>query len=131
MDGGCVIPDEKRIPYVLVPVKGGRRAKEGDRVVAAIEQYPDGRRPMLGRIVEVLGRRGDAGVDVLAVVRRFGIRDTFPKAVLDRAAALPGTVSEAECSGRLDLRGLCAVTIDGAHSKDFDDAVSLERLENG
>ena len=131
MDGGCVVPDEKRIPYVLVPVKGGRRAREGDRVVAAIEQYPDGRRPMLGRIIEVLGRRGEPGVDVLAVVRRFGIRDTFPKTVLDRAAALPHAVSEAELAGRLDLRGLCTVTIDGAHSKDFDDAVSLERLENG
>lgn len=131
VDGGCVVPDERRIPYVLVPVRGGRRVSDGDRVVARIEQYPDGRRPMLGRVTEVLGRRGEAGVDVLAVVRRFGIRDTFPKAVRDAAAALPQAVLPEALAGRLDLRGLCIVTIDGAHSKDFDDAVSLERLESG
>ena len=131
VDGGCVVPDERRIPYVLVPVRGGRRVSDGDRVVARIEQYPDGRRPMLGRVTEVLGRRGEAGVDVLAVVRRFGIRDTFPKAVRDAAAALPQAVLPEALAGRLDLRGLCTVTIDGAHSKDFDDAVSLERLEGG
>lgn len=131
VDGGCVVPDERRIPYVLVPVRGGRRVSDGDRVVARIEQYPDGRRPMLGRVTEVLGRRGEAGVDVLAVVRRFGIRDTFPKAVRDAAAALPQAVLPEALVGRLDLRGLCTVTIDGAHSKDFDDAVSLERLEGG
>lgn len=131
VDGGCVVPDERRIPYVLVPVRGGRRVSDGDRVVARIEQYPDGRRPMLGRVTEVLGRRGEAGVDVLAVVRRFGIRDTFPKAVRDAAAALPQAVLPEALAGRLDLCGLCTVTIDGAHSKDFDDAVSLERLEGG
>ncbi len=131
VDGGCVVPDERRIPYVLVPVRGGRRVSDGDRVVARIEQYPDGRRPMFGRVTEVLGRRGEAGVDVLAVVRRFGIRDTFPKAVRDAAAALPQAVLPEALAGRLDLRGLCTVTIDGAHSKDFDDAVSLERLEGG
>ena len=131
VDGGCVIPDERRIPYVLVPARGGRRVADGDRVVARIEQYPDGRRPLLGRITEVLGRRGEAGVDVLAIVRRFGIRDVFPKGALDAAAALPQAVQPEQLAGRLDLRDVCTVTIDGAHSKDFDDAVSLERLGGG
>ena len=131
VSGGRILPDEKRICCELLPARGGRKAKEGDRVVAAIVRYPDGTHPAEARIVEVLGRRGTPGVDMLALVRRFGLRDAFPKAVREQADALPQAADGEALAGRLDLRAVTAVTIDGAHSRDFDDAVSLEPLPGG
>ena len=131
VSGGRILPDEKRICCELLPARGGRKAKEGDRVVAAIVRYPDGTHPAEARIVEVLGRRGAPGVDMLALVRRFGLRDAFPKAVREQADALPQAADGEALAGRLDLRAVTAVTIDGAHSRDFDDAVSLEPLPGG
>ncbi len=131
MAGGYVVADDRHIPRLLVSEKGDDRARDGNRVVAVIERYPDGEHPMSGRIVERLGRRGEPGVDVLAAVRRFGVRDVFPGAVLEQAETLPQSVTAEAAAGRIDLRDVFTVTIDGPHSKDFDDAVSFEALGGG
>ena len=127
--GGYVIPDESRLAEdVLIPTSHTGGAKQGDKVVAEITQYPGARRPMLGRVIEVLGRPGEKGVDMLSVIRRLELPDEFPKSVLEQAEGLcaPGA---AELAKRRDYRGLLTVTIDGADAKDLDDAVSLEVMD--
>ena len=128
---GMIIPDEKQLYWRFSPVDGDLAVHEGDRVVASIVTYPDGWEHPTARVTEVLGRAGTPSVDVMAVVRRFGIADHFPDAVRVAAEALPSSVSEAELAGRLDLRGIRTFTIDGAHSKDFDDAVSIAKRADG
>lgn len=127
-----VTPDERRLPgLTLIYAKGEARVPDGTKVVADITRYAEGTRPMLGRVQEVLGNAGDPGVTVLSVIRRYGIRETFPDNVRAAASRIPQTVTQTDLAGRLDLRDWTTFTIDGAHSKDFDDAVSATRLENG
>ncbi len=129
---GAVIPDERRLPTLtLLYARGEAHAADGTKVVAEITHYGDGVRPLLGRIVETLGRAGEPGVDVMSVIRRFGIREAFPAAARAAAARAPQRVREADLAGRADLRGELTFTIDGRGSKDFDDAVSISRLRNG
>ncbi len=128
---GYVVPDERRISCDLLVQKGGKSVPQGVKVVAKITAYPDGRKPLAGVVTEVLGKPGDQGVDVMSVIRRLGIRETFPRQVIDEAAAMPRVVTDEEIAGREDWRDRQVVTIDGRDSKDFDDAVSIERLKNG
>ncbi len=127
---GYVIPDEKRLPMDLLLTET-HKAKHGDKVVAKIVQYPDGRRPLLGRVEEVLGSKGDPGLDVLSIIRQFALPDTFSKNALHQAKNIAQSITQDDILTREDLRQRCIVTIDGADAKDLDDAVSLERLSNG
>ena len=77
--GGYVIPDNSRVAEdVLIPFSHTNGANHGDKVVAEITQYPGARRPMLGKIAEVLGRPGDKGIDMLSIIRRLELPDKFP-----------------------------------------------------
>jgi ribonuclease R len=97
-----------------------------------VEVTPDGRGSApRGRVVEVLGSVETPGVDVAVVVRHYQIPEAFPAGVLAAAAALPSDPGPADWRGREDLRGQPIVTIDGESARDFDDAVSLERLDGG
>lgn len=84
-----------------------------------------------GEILRILGHKNDPGVDILSVVAKYGIHDTFPEEVMDEVNALPDSVSEKELVGRRDLREECIFTIDGDDTKDIDDAISIRKLENG
>lgn len=130
--GGYVVPDDTKLYMdVLVRPADVDGAKQGDKVVAEILQYPDGRRPLTGRVVEVLGGKQDAGTDILSVIRRMDLPDAFPKAAARQARTLNKPVGPALAARREDLRGLLCVTIDGADAKDLDDAVSLVELGDG
>ncbi len=129
---GFVRPDERRLPediVVLGPNLQG--AVDGETVWVELIHWPEGRKGAVGRIVERLGVKGEPGVDVLAIARRFGLPEAFPEDVLDEAGRVPETVGPDEIRGREDLRGLMMVTIDGADAKDLDDAVSLETHDFG
>lgn len=129
---GFTRPDDRRLPediIVLSPDLGG--AVDGETVWVEITHWPDGRKGAVGRIVERLGLKGEPGVDILAIVRRFGLPEAFPDDVLAEAERVPETVGPDELQGREDLRGLMMVTIDGADAKDLDDAVSLETHDFG
>lgn len=130
--GGYVVPDESRISFdmLITPERAGR-AKNGDKVVAKVLTYPDTRRPMTGEISEILGAKDDARADILSIIRRMELPETFPKAALRQAKSLNKPVSRDEALMREDLRALKIVTIDGADAKDLDDAVSLARLSDG
>ncbi len=130
--GGYVVPDDTRL-YMDVLIRPGDvdGAKQGDKVVAEILQYPDGRRPLTGRVVEVLGSKEKAGTDILSIIRRMDLPDDFSKAAARQARNLNKPVTPGEIARREDLRALPCITIDGADAKDLDDAVSLVPLEGG
>lgn len=130
--GGYVVPDDTRL-YMDVLIRPGDvdGAKQGDKVVAEILQYPDGRRPLTGRVVEVLGSKEKAGTDILSIIRRMDLPDAFSKAAARQARSLNKPVTPGEIARREDLRALPCITIDGADAKDLDDAVSLVPLEGG
>ncbi|HEY3308611.1 MAG TPA: ribonuclease R [Desulfuromonadaceae bacterium] len=126
--GAIVIPEDQRLNLVVqIPHKGRGLAKDGHQVVAELTGYPIGGRPAEGRIIEVLGWPDDPEVEVQSVIRRFDLPHVFGPDVLAEADAAPATVSIKELKGRVDLRKMPTVTIDGETARDFDDAVSLRR----
>ncbi len=104
-----------------------------DGVIVNVEMldFPGPGRAATGRVVEVLGHPDDFGVDVEIVIRKHHLPHRFPAEVLEEAAAFPATIQAAELAGRRDFRGLDVVTIDGESARDFDDAVWVDRAENG
>lgn len=115
-----------------VPVgdPGAKNALEGDKVVIEMIRFPTHMHPGEGVIVEVLGARGAPGVDTLSIIREFNLPDRFPLHVMDTARAQAERFDES-LGDRLDLTAQTVITIDPKDARDFDDAISLERLENG
>jgi ribonuclease R len=129
---GFVVPDELKIPHdIFVHDSDAMGAQPGQKVVVQITNWEHEKLNPEGRIVEVLGFPNEKGVDVLSVARAFDLSESFPPEVEQEAAALPARIPEAEIARRRDLRGTVLFTIDPPDAKDFDDAVSLEKLENG
>ncbi|MFA7404726.1 MAG: ribonuclease R [Pelobacteraceae bacterium] len=126
--GAIVIPEDQRLNLVVsIPPKGRALAEDGHQVVAELTSYPVGGRPAEGRIVEVLGWPDDPEVEVQSVIRRFDLPHIFGPDVLAEAEGIAETVSRDDLKGRVDLRTMPTVTIDGETARDFDDAVSLRR----
>ena len=130
---GFVLPEDKRIQNdIFIPKKERNGAKKGQIVMVEITKWPDERRKNPeGKVVEILGRPGDKGIDIDIIIRKFNLPEDFPERVLSSAAEIEDSITEDEIKGRLDLRDVRMVTIDGEDAKDLDDAVSIERLENG
>lgn len=130
---GFVVPvDRKHNEDIYIPKKAFSGAKNGDIVVAAITGYPDRKNSAEGKIMGILARAGEPGGDIKAIIRQRGLFFTFPsKAAAQAKAISKAGVGEQDMAGRRDLRGENIITIDGADSKDFDDAVSVKRLANG
>lgn len=130
---GFVVPvDRKHNEDIYIPKKAFSGAKNGDIVVAAITGYPDRKNSAEGKITGILARAGEPGGDIKAIIRQRGLFFTFPsKAAAQAKAISKAGVGEQNMAGRRDLRGENIITIDGADSKDFDDAVSVKRLDNG
>jgi ribonuclease R len=110
---------------------GAKGVRPGDKVAIEVVQYPSPYREGEGVIVEILGQRGQPGVDTLSVIRAFNIADAFDDAVLEDAREQAHRFQEADIGTREDLRGIQSVTIDPASARDFDDAISLSRDEKG
>ncbi len=127
-----VIPDDLKISNdILITEDNRAQAKPGQKVVVKLEPKKDTREPLQGRIVAILGYPEDKGVDIDSIIYDMGIRFSFPDSVKKEAEKITGEISEAEYEERLDLRGKLIFTIDPDDAEDFDDAVSLERLDNG
>ena len=129
---GFVVPDDKRIYQdIFIAKEEINGAKNDFKVVAEIVKWPDKRRNPEGRIIEVLGHKDDVGTDILSIIRQYELPEEFPEEVVRAAQKTPQTVPEEEIRRRRDLRNIRMVTIDGADAKDLDDAVSIEKLDNG
>jgi ribonuclease R len=122
-------PFDRKLTLEL-EVQGAEEVPDGHYVVVTVERAKNRRTPV-GRVVEVLGDLETPGVDVLVILRHYEIPDEFPPEVLMAAAALPADPQPQDWAGREDLRNQVAFTIDGETARDFDDAVSIERLPNG
>ncbi|MBI5814192.1 MAG: ribonuclease R [Nitrospinae bacterium] len=130
-NAGYVVPFERRISRdIFIPPDATGGARQGQAVVAKIVEYPSKTRPSMGEITKVLGDADDPAVEIQIIVARYKLRSDFPHAAAHEAKSQhPPTAKD--LTGRLDLRARPIVTIDGETAKDFDDAVEVERLENG
>lgn len=127
-----VMPENRGIfQDIYIGEENLKGAQVGDRVVARILQWESKHLNPEGRIVQILGKSEDWRTDLKSVIVRFGYRRSFPKGVAGEAAAVAETIPPAELKKRRDLRGTTTFTIDPKNAKDFDDAVSLERREEG
>lgn len=123
---GFVIPDNSKISQdIFIPAEKSKGAVTGHKVVAKITRYGDKDKKAEGVITEIIGHVNDPGTDILSVVKSLEIPMEFPDEVMKQAENIPNEVSGADMAGRLDLRALKMVTIDGEDAKDLDDAVSL------
>lgn len=128
-EGGVasVVPDDPRLTHdVLIPKAGRADAKPGKIVVARITRPPSMSRGPVGEIVAVLGHADEPGMATQIAIFNHQLPDEFPDAVLSEAEEFGDSIDAARTEGRLDLREIPLVTIDGADARDFDDAVFAE-----
>ncbi len=129
---GFVVPDDTRIAQdIFISKKDKNGAEQGDVVIAEIINWGEKRRSPEGIVKEVLGKKGDRGLDILTIIKKHGLPEEFPEKVLNYAEGISEEIEQSEIERRTDLRNLTMVTIDGEDAKDLDDAVSLEILDNG
>ncbi|MDF3000925.1 MAG: rnr [Bacillota bacterium] len=129
---GFVVADDRRInDDIFVLRKDFNGAKSGDKVVVKITKYPDKSDNAEGRIDEIISKSGEAGGDIKALIRQYQLTKEFPEKVEAETKRIPLKISEEEIRKRIDLREKTIITMDGADAKDLDDAVSVEKLDNG
>lgn len=128
---GFVIPDNQKISSdIFIPQGKDMGAVTGHKVVVKVTDFGDGRQNPEGIIVEILGHINDPGTDILSIIRAYDLPEEFPGEVMKQVEKqIPDEVLEKDKAGRLDLRKVQMVTIDGEDAKDLDDAVSLEKEE--
>lgn len=129
---GFVIADDKRIPNDIFIQEGNNNgAADGHKVIVKITEFPKDKKSAEGEVVEILGHVNDPGIDILSIIYKHGIKAEFDADTLEHANEVPETIDESDMEGRRDLRNEQIVTIDGADAKDLDDAIRVEKLENG
>ncbi|MFT4198654.1 MAG: ribonuclease R, partial [Pseudoxanthomonas sp.] len=127
-----LVPDDKRIQRnIQVPPDGRAEARNGQLVVCELVQAPDPQRPPIGKVIAVLGDKLTPSLVVETAIHGHDLPYEFPQEVLDEAAAVPLSVPAQTVTGRVDLRAMPLLTIDGADAKDFDDAVYCEANRDG
>ena len=131
-DLGYVVPfDHRVLTDVHVPTGQWSSSEPGEMVLVEITRWPTATRGPVGRVIEVLGRIDEPGVDTQIIIRKHNIPDGHSEGSVEEARSLGGAVEERDLRGRTDFRGVTTVTIDGEHARDFDDAITIERLANG
>ncbi len=129
---GFVVPEDKRIQNdVFISRKDRNGAETGDLVIVEIVKWADQRRNPEGVVTEVLGKKGEKGLDILTIIKKYGLPEEFPDKVLNFVEGIEEEISDKDLKGRIDLRNIKMVTIDGEDAKDLDDAVSIEKLKDG
>ncbi len=127
-----VAPFDKRITAdIQIPRGESMDAEPGQMVTVEITRWPTPTRGPAGRIIEVLGDINDPGVDTEIILRKYDIVDAHSAEAVAEATRIGTAVREKDIAGRTDFRDRKVVTIDGETARDFDDAISIERLKNG
>lgn len=129
--GFVVVDREKFTSDVYIPKSKTKGAVNGHKVVVEIEDFGDGTKNPEGKVIEILGHANDPGVDILSIVRAFGLPEEFPDEVMRQTEKIPSAVSPDEIAGRMDFRNCQTVTIDGEDAKDLDDAITLSKTDEG
>lgn len=130
---GYVKAKLKKGPEHIIQIEmSGLNPTRGEIVSVDITHYPAYKgEDMRGVVTETIGHKDEPGIEILSIVHKHNIRSEFPDEVLAEAEQVPDQISAADLKGRRDLRGQQIITIDGADAKDLDDAVTVERLDNG
>ncbi len=128
---GIVVPTDPRIrTEVFVPAKDAAGATDGDMVVARLTAYPSRRNAAQGVVDEIIGHEGEPGIDIEIIIREHGLETTFSDAAVREADGWSLDIDAALAQdGRADLRDVFTVTIDPPDARDFDDAISVERVD--
>lgn len=127
-----VIPDNKKMPVdIYVPLKKIKNAKEGQKVLVKIVEWPSKAERPTGKVIEVLGDAGDHQTEIHAILAAYGLPHQFEKEIEDFANALDTSITDEEIKKRRDMRQTLTFTIDPKDAKDFDDALSFKVLKNG
>jgi len=129
---GFVVPDDKKMNTdIYVSKKNSKKAKNNQKVVVQITKYPQGNKSAEGKIIEIIGHSNQAGVDMLSLIKEYNLPYEFPEKVIEEAKSIKQEIAKKDIPNRLDLREKEIFTIDGEDAKDLDDAVAVEKLENG
>ena len=128
---GFVIPDDKKFSNdIYIPKRNFGGAKNNQKVVVEITKYPEGNNKAEGKIIEVLGKFDEAGIDILSLVKEYSIPYEFPKDVIKEAKSIEHEIDYSKIKDRLDLRNEEIFTIDGEDAKDLDDAVCVKKNDD-
>lgn len=126
-----IADDRKMLNDIFVPLGNINGAKNGQKVVVSIIDWPSDSKNPVGKVTHVLGDQGENNAEMHAILLDYGFPLAFPKKVEDYANSLEDKISEEEISKRMDFRKTLTFTIDPEDAKDFDDAISFKHLENG
>lgn len=131
--GGHVIPHDRTIGRtVATPLPHPNLGvEEGAYVLTEITGWTHKNEPLIGKVIELIGYPDDKGIDITLLVRDSGVEPDFPEEVLQAAEQVPSVIPAEEIANRTDFRDIITFTMDGSTAKDFDDAISIERLDNG
>ena len=129
---GWVIVESRNMPYdIQVPLEGIDDDAQWKKVAVQVVDWPMHTDAPVGKIIDILGEPGENDTEMHAILAEFGLPYRFDPAVEDAAAKIPVKIEEKEIKRRRDMRDVLTITIDPADAKDFDDAVSLQELDNG
>ncbi|MFP3860516.1 MAG: ribonuclease R [Bacteroidales bacterium] len=127
-----LVTASRNVPYdIFIPIKKLKGAKDGQKAIARITEWPPEVNNPFGEIVEVLGDSGDNEVEMHAILTEYDLPYEFPSSVEQAADKIPEKIPDEEYKKRRDLRNIPTFTIDPADAKDFDDALSVQKLKNG
>ena len=129
---GFVVPDDKSFGTdIFISKKNFGKARNNHKVLAQITKYPEKGKKAEGKIIEVIGNVNEAGVDMLSLIKEYDLPYKFPEEVIEEAKKQGDKIDKKDIPNRVDLRDKIIFTIDGEDAKDLDDAVRVEKLENG
>ena len=129
---GFVVPDDRKFGTdIYIAKKNFGKARDNHKVLVRILKDAEDGKNAEGKVVEVLGGVNEAGVDMLSIIKEHRLPSKFPKPVVNEAKSFGQVIDENDIKNRVDLRDKVIFTIDGEDAKDLDDAVRIEKLENG
>ena len=129
---GFLVPDSANMPVdIFVPKEALNKAKNGEKVIVRITEWPEESKNPFGEVIKVLGMPGDNNVEMQSILAEYNFPLEFPKEVEKEVEKMGHGITEAEIARRRDFRNVLTITVDPGDAKDFDDALSLRKLDNG
>lgn len=126
------IPDDRKMLHdIFIPLEQLNGARNGVKAVAEITDWPAGAKNPVGKVKHILGVQGENDTEMNAILAEYGFPLSFPAEVEHEAESIPEVITEEEIAKRLDFRDVLTITIDPYDAKDFDDAISFKKLDNG
>lgn len=127
-----LVPDDNNVPIdIFIPLSNLKGAQNGNKAIAVITDWPEHSKNPFGEITEVLGKPGEHEVEMKSILADFDFPLRFPANVVKEANEIPTEISQKEIESRKDFRDIFTITIDPQDAKDFDDAISLRKKDNG